>query len=608
MRFRKRLGRKPFKLKHQLFLIVIVVFLAPTLFFSLLLMNSYAGSQLEQSVKTSQARLEKNAAVVEQNVQTCLSVAQSFENNQNLTANIEKFLQEEAQTDAIELFNFKHTEVTANERLVNNNPILYQVRIYLDTDQVSEIIPLLYRQSRAKNLPWYEGSYQSVSGWYFDFTDNLFNASSWYNEEHLVSFISPYHSFSGKYVGILEIVSRMDLLFPLLYQNDAENWSGFLAFGGDLYQSEKGDWRPDTQALNKMFSNKTETAQCLVKKTELGTCVFCYQPLHSLSGGLVTVTRLDGTLQKTRHTQVLLLAGISLFGILFLLLINKTIDIVLKRFYRVIDAIESIRSENLYAEIEEENGGDEIGLLASSIRRMTERIRLLLLESVEKERLVRNSELRALQNQINTHFIYNVLESIKMMAEIREEFDISDAITSLGRMLRYSIKWASPQAKISEELEYIQNYIALMRLREEQDILLCLELPGSFFELQIPRLSLQPIVENAILHGMNGTGKSIRITISGELCQRAGKQAFSLTVTDSGKGVSPQRLKEVLRALREPGGKDESQGHGIGLKNIEERVKLFYGPDYGLQIESEEGAGTRVTVSFPLSGQELSSS
>ena len=183
-----------------------------------------------------------------------------------------------------------------------------------------------------------------------------------------------------------------------------------------------------------------------------------YQLLHNV---LVAALDILYILYPVSYTH---LTGIVLLGICFCLFISKLIDMVLKRFYRVVSAIESIQSENLSVEIPE-TGNDEIGILASSIRRMTERIQVLVSESVQRERLIKDSEIRALQNQINTHFIYNVLESIKMMAEIDEKYDISDAVTSLGKLLRYSMKWSSPLVTVGDELEYIRNYISLMRLR-----------------------------------------------------------------------------------------------------------------------------------------------
>ncbi len=587
---------KRYRLKYRLLLITAAVFLTPTIIFTFVLTDLYATAQIKDLAASSQDLLERNAAQIEQNVLTCLSMAQSLELNQTLSEETERFMDEGREISAIELLDFKQTEVTANERMVNNNPVVCQTRIFLNSDHIFEIVPMIYQKSRAEKLPWHAGHPETASAWYFDYTDNLFSTESWHNETHTVSFVTPYRGFGDAQIGLLEVVSHMDLLFPLLYQNGPEQWSGYLSCEGELYQAPESPWSPDQEVLRQLFAVPPEGSQYVVRKTAQGECIFCYRPLGVLSGGVVLVTRPAGTLRAVRHTQLLLIVGISLLGALFLVLINKSISMVLKRFYSVIDSIENI--QDLHAEIQEDSK-DEIGLLASSVRNMTERIRLLVLESLEKERQIRGSELRALQNQINAHFINNILESIKMMAEIREEYDISDAVASLGRMLRYNMRQSSPQVCLSSELDYIQNYIALMRLRSEQDILLRLDIPDSFADLQIPKLSLQPVIENAIIHGMDGLTSDMTITITGQRRLIAGKPSFSLAVADTGVGMDERALKELSETLGSPTGKS-GQKHGIGLINVQERIRLFYGENYGLWVSAQKPRGVCVTLTFPL--------
>ena len=107
-----------------------------------------------------------------------------------------------------------------------------------------------------------------------------------------------------------------------------------------------------------------------------------------------------------------------------------------------------------------------------------------------------------MQNQINAHFIYNVLESIKMMAEINEEYTISDAVTALGEMLHYNMRWNKFLVTVQDEMNYIQNYVELMNLRYDFTITLSVQIPENLYRQDIPKMSLQPIVENAITHGI----------------------------------------------------------------------------------------------------------
>lgn len=590
-----------FRLKYRLLLIVIIVFLAPTLFFSVLLLNSYAQTQMEQSVKAVQSTLERSSAQVEQNAQACVLTTQSFLNNQGLTAALQKFLEEEDDAHALELLNFKLTEVMANDRLINNNPYLYQVRIYMDNDRMTEIMPLVYNRSRMKRQLWYRQERSQMEGWHFDYSDQLFDTESWSNEQHLASLISPCFSFSGSYLGILEVSTRMDLLFPVLYQNDEDNWNGFLDKNGHLYyRADDNQWMPDVSAIPEQLDPSLGELQSSIQKTKNGTYILCYYPLSSLPGGLVTASRLDEALRGIKVTQYLLVAGIALLGLCFCLFISKLIDVILKRFYRVIAAIESIQAGNLNTEIPETGEKDEIGILATSIRRMSERIQGLVAESVEQERLVKDSEIRALQNQINTHFIYNVLESIKMMAEIEAKYDISDAVTALGKLLRYSMRWSSPMVPVGDELEYIRNYIALMRLRYDYNIFLEIEVPPELSKQLIPKMSLQPIIENAIYHGIDGLSEDAFIQIRGIRCQISGEEAFRIEITDSGRGMTPEQLCQLRARIAGEIPDSPTSSHGIGLKNVQDRIRLFFGEPYKLEVTAVKDGYTKVSVTIPL--------
>ena len=172
-------------------------------------------------------------------------------------------------------------------------------------------------------------------------------------------------------------------------------------------------------------------------------------------------------------------------------------------------------------------------------------------DNLNRELLVKNSEIRALQNQINAHFIYNVLESIKMMAEIDEKYEISDAITALGKLLRYSMKWTSGNVTVEQEIDYIHNYLALINLRFDYEIYLSLNIPENIMIQEIPKMSLQPIVE-------------LYQKISGEI--------------DSAGG----------------------SGNGIGLKNVQDRIRISFGPEYGLEFSSKPGMYTKVRVRVPM--------
>ena len=300
------------------------------------------------------------------------------------------------------------------------------------------------------------------------------------------------------------------------------------------------------------------------------------------------------------------LGAITVFRIRFLLMMiaafiilvfacNSIVKLLLKQFYEILQSIREVQKGNLDVVIEH-CGNDEMGELGTQINKMLGRIKQLMNDNLQRELLVKNSEIRALQNQINAHFIYNVLESVKMMAEIDEEYEISDAITALGKLLRYSMKWTSGNVTVTQEIEYIRNYLKLINLRFDYEIYLSLNIPEEIMVQEIPKMSLQPIVENAIYHGIEQMAEDTNIYIKG---YREGKDCV-IEITDAGRGMSEEEVKNLYKKIAGEIDSGGGSGNGIGLKNVQDRIHMCFGEAYGLEINSKLGCYTKVRVRVPM--------
>lgn len=281
--------------------------------------------------------------------------------------------------------------------------------------------------------------------------------------------------------------------------------------------------------------------------------------------------------------------------ILLAYLVNGIVKHLLRHLYEILKTIHEVQRGRLEERIEVVSD-DEMGELATELNHMLDRIQVLMQENFDRELLAKNSQIRALQNQINAHFIYNVLESIKMMAEIDEEYTISDAVTSLGKLLRYSMRWVNGNVLVSEELEYIRNYIVLINLRFDNEITLSVKLPDELLEQEIPKMSLQPIVENSVLHGLEEMTEDSTIYIKGMI---AGEDCI-IEVSDAGVGMSEEQVKHLEEKIAGKLEADGGRGHGIGLKNVQDRIHIAFGEKYGLKIYSKEGCYTKVEVRLPI--------
>jgi len=183
-----------------------------------------------------------------------------------------------------------------------------------------------------------------------------------------------------------------------------------------------------------------------------------------------------------------------------------------------------------------------------------------------------------------------------MMAEMEEQYEISDAITSLGKLLRYSMKWRSGNVLLKEELEYIRNYLALINLRFDYEIYLSENIPEELMNQRIPKMSLQPIVENAIYHGIEQIAEDTTIYIKGILQDKT----CCLEISDMGRGMSEEKLAELQEKLQMKDSYGEDSEHGIGLKNVQDRIHMAFGDAYGLSVSSKEGLYTKVSLTLPL--------
>ena len=235
---------------------------------------------------------------------------------------------------------------------------------------------------------------------------------------------------------------------------------------------------------------------------------------------------------------------------------------------------------------------DEIGQLAKTFNNMTKRINKLINEVYVDKVKTKELELQMLQYQINPHFLYNTLESIQMMSIINDDEETSKMVYALGKILRYGISKKHEIVTIKEELSNLNDYIMLQKVRFEDIYEININVDSSLNEIKMIKLILQPIVENAIYHGLQNRTSGGVINVLGYI--KNSKVIFE--ISDNGIGMDANlttRLNEYINDLND-------SFNSIGLKNINKRIKLRYGDLYGIYITSEYGNGSIVTVIFPI--------
>ncbi len=586
------------KLNIKFTVIIIAFVIVPIVFFSMYLFYSMEESAVREKRSSMEYSMESSYTRILKNVDSINMSTQFFLSDAFLTdclGNIKKG--QPMSTE--ELREFYNVNIASLERMVNSNPYLYQIRVYADSNSLQEMMPILYKKERMERLDWAEDA--DIYGWKYDYTDMIFDSYVMDQNKKIMSLVTPIEDFENGDLGVLEVAMSMDTMFPELYENRLGRWSCFADDSGERHygaEKENQDNYIEYILKNTVSGGEEESNTYYI---EIGGEPFVvgYLPVKELSGSLIYVDSIAseiGRIHNMRSFFILIMLGILMC---LIVLINFVVKSLLSQFYSILFSIREVQKGDLGVVIEG-CGTDEMGELGTQINKMLLRIRQLMEDNINRERLVKNSEIKALQNQINTHFIYNVLESIKMMAEIDEKYEISDAVTSLGKLLRYSMRWVSGNVTVEEEIDYIKNYLALINLRFDYEIYLSLNMNDIIYKQEIPKMSLQPIVENAIYHGIEEMAEDTSIYIKGFV---DGDDCI-IEITDAGKGMSEKEVSELYKKISgeiEAGG---GSGNGIGLKNVQDRIKMSFGERYGIEIASKLGCYTKIMVRIPLRRKE----
>ena len=240
----------------------------------------------------------------------------------------------------------------------------------------------------------------------------------------------------------------------------------------------------------------------------------------------------------------------------------------------------------------EEKGDRELNALAASVNNMAEHLSVMVMQIREDERKMRKAELRLLQEQINPHFLYNTLDAIVWMIEDGKSEQAENMVVSLSTFFRTVLSRGREFISIREEVQHIRSYLEIQKARYQDILSYEIQVAPELYPYETLKMTLQPLVENALYHGVKNKRSGGLIRISGE---RDGK-LIRFKVEDDGIGMNAEALTHLQEEIRRPCKETDT---GFGMANVNERIRMNFGADYGLMIESEEGKGTRVWVTIP---------
>ncbi|MZQ81142.1 HAMP domain-containing protein [Paenibacillus sp. 5J-6] len=451
-----------------------------------------------------------------------------------------------------------------------------------------------------------------------DVTDYIINQTG----SKLINFIGPYYSPSKGLIstvtakvrqgteikGILAIDINSEKINKLFMDSNIDKEISTLVFNNELrpilsdiklrgtfQQQEYSELFP---ALQELVNTSTETNETKIVKIHNDEYIvrvstpdlFKLKLLH-----FVNKDRFLGEVEKFKNYTLWFAGVFTLIVFILSLYLARSIN---QPIQKLIIQMNRIKNGNLHIRIRLKRQ-DEFLSLAESFNEMLDRIETLVEEKVLIEKAKKKFELKALRSQINPHFLYNTLNSINALVDLNRTEEIPKVLNALVRLFQYTMDHGLEFTELSAELEGLEQYVYLQQIRYQHKFEVQYSFEEELLSYKMLKLSLQPIVENAIFHGIKGKKRGEgSIHIGGGFMN--GKTSILLFVEDNGTGMSPERLTQLLiDNLGSPSHARPKGFNSIGLRNVHERYQLNYGKEYGLHISSQEGLGTRVELLMP---------
>ncbi|MCR2802490.1 sensor histidine kinase [Paenibacillus soyae] len=320
--------------------------------------------------------------------------------------------------------------------------------------------------------------------------------------------------------------------------------------------------------------------------------------LSASSLRIISVFTTESIVQDANRVSVIGLFLILLVLLIALFFVATVSLLTTNRLLRLSRHLNRLALGDLHV-VSRIDGNDEIGQLSRQFNYMVDSIRTLVVQVVEKteqnnalELAQREIKLKMMASQINPHFLFNALESIRMNALMKGEREIATVVRMLAKLMRKNLEVGRDHIPLKEEIEMVRSYLDIQKFRYEERLHYELTIDPDAHDVQVPPLIIQPLIENAVVHGVEGKENGVKVDL---IIRMEGKEAV-VTVRDDGLGMTPERLKEVESTLSSP---EDSGTNRIGLRNVHERLVMTFGERHGLRIASEYGHGTTFVFTLP---------
>jgi two-component system sensor histidine kinase YesM len=446
--------------------------------------------------------------------------------------------------------------------------------INLNRDNIYDFERILPRDGSFIITPTYKRYYQPMGNQY---------VISFYRQ------INDINNFSRK-LGVLRIdlneneVSKIykDIKLGNTGHIFVANRDGYVVSHSD--KSELSKFIKDEPYFKTAFSNNEGYYRQKIEGVDTLITYYTSRELNFVFIGMVPFKELISEAEVARKLNLLLIIIGSVVALILSYIISLKITQPIKKLTVLMKQVEEGELD-VVVDIKRK---DEIGALGRSFNSMTGELRTLI-EDVYKNQISRKeAELRALQSQINPHFLYNTLDAIYWTSRMEKAPKTGEVINALAKLFRLGLNRGSEITTLKKELEHLENYLIIQKMRYDEVPQIEIDVDSSLYKYSTIKVILQPLVENALIHGIADLEGEGILRITG----RAEGEDIVLSVIDNGVGMDEETIKEIFQG-------DFQARKGFGLKNVNERIKLYFGERYGIKINSQKGKGTRVEIRIP---------
>ncbi|MBQ8856778.1 MAG: histidine kinase [Lachnospiraceae bacterium] len=583
-------------LVYKITIIIVCILIIPTFLIGAFYYQSYKQSLYDEADK----KLEESIYEVNRTIQACLEDANSAINDVEYSQELLYFMDEKSNLSECETEIFLES---IQEEWINIRQIYPNLFSYMHLYSANETIKrdgnwkfAFHSLEDFQNLEMAE-MYQGI--WYgnaYAWEENGANTSL-ANQEDLIfpAYLNVRNVSSEKLIGIIELSIPFEKVIDSRNLRNLEAGVKYVfsdSTGATIYQSEEL-WNQRPQVLEEDLLSLVDSV------IWNGTVYRILESEIPEIGIMCTVLIEEKLIIQSAQEMIWKFGIVACVGIIFILLLTYlVIKKMLNRLVVLDSAMKQVEKGNFHIQLEEDKYNDEVSRMKKRFQHMADRLQEAIDETISREKAQNEAELRALQAQINPHFLFNTIETMRMQCELDRYYKVGNGLMSLGEIFRYMIRWKGYEVPFYLEWNNLQNYISLMKLRLDDDFSCNMECDEALHNIMVPKMFLQPLVENSFQHGFKGVPAPWELKIGAAL--EDGNMI--IRILDNGCGVSEEKLVQLQQCMqqRKSIAEKEEQYQSIGIVNVLQRMDRICKKGSDIYIGNREQGGVEITVKIVL--------